>query len=896
MPEWTQRTDASDLAIAELLGGWSEGSDADRAVAEKLSGKAYGEWIGKIRDIALRPGTPLIQRDGSWKVVARYEGWYGLGPRLFDEHLARLKEAAVSVLSERDPKFELPSENRYAAFVYGKVRSYSQLLRNGLAESLALLGSHPQALISCSSRKAETIAILAVRELLEEADWLRWAGLNDVLPLLAEAAPGEFLDLVESALRSDTSPFNAIFAEEGDGVTGSNYMTGLLWALETLAWESTHLTRVVVLLGELAALDPGGKWGNRPANSLSTILLPWLPQTCAPVAKRKTAIATLLGEFPEVAWNLMLTLLPTAYQTSTRSRRPAWREMIPDDWTEGVTRREYDDQIIGYAELAISAAKQDLTKLAGLIDRLDGLPPAARDQVLAHLGSSAVTSMVEADRLRLWTELMDFVTKHRKFAEAGWAMPPEVVNAIATVAERLVPASPIHRHQRLFSERDFELYEAADNLEEQHKTLEERRQKAVDEVFSTGGVEAVLEFAKAVESPWRVGMAFGLDSTNDADVVILPALLECETKSLAQFAGGFVWARFRVREWQWIDSIDTSTWAPAQRGLLLAYLPFAAGTWERAARLLGDDQSAYWSKTRANPYEAANDLEFAIDRLVEYGRPCAAVECLKRLLHEKGPLVSEQTVRVLQALLHSPEDTRAMDGYAIGKLFKALQESPDTNADDLFRLEWAFLPALNRLHDAAPKLLERRLADDPTFFCEIIRHVFRSKNVERAAEEAPREQVNVIENAYRLLSGWKTPPGSTKVGTYDGEALRNWLKQVKAACAESGHLEVALSRVGHVLVYAPADPDGLWLHRSAARELNAKDANDMRDGFGTELFNSRGAFWASGGCEERELAAGYRSKADEVETQGYHRLADSLRRLANSYEREAEREKSYNND
>src|SRR5208337_5686922 len=98
------------------------------------------------------------------------------------------------------------------------------------------------------------------------------------------------------------------------------------------------------------------------------------------------------------------------------------------------------------------------------------------------------------------------------------------------------------------------------------------------------------------------------------------------------------------------------------------------------------------------------------------------------------------------------------------------------------------------------------------------------------------------------------PPGSTKVGTYDGEALRNWLKQVKAACAESGHLEVALSRVGHVLVYAPADPVGLWLHRSAARELNAKDANDMRAGFGTELFNSRGAVWASGGCEERELA------------------------------------------
>ncbi|MGO9072789.1 MAG: hypothetical protein ACLQEI_01245, partial [Terriglobales bacterium] len=332
------------------------------------------------------------------------------------------------------------------------------------------------------------------------------------------------------------------------------------------------------------------------------------------------------------------------------------------------------------------------------------------------------------------------------------------------------------------------------------------------------------------------------------------------------------------------------------RGILLAYLPFDSSTWERAARFLGDDESEYWSKTRANPYEAAKDLEFAIDRLVEHGRPWAAVQCLERHLHDKRPLVSEQAVRVLQALLHSPEDTRKMDGHAIQEVFKALQESPDTNADDLSRLEWAFLPVLNRLHGAAPKLLERRLADDPTFFCEIIRVVFRSKNVERPAEEAPKEQVNIIENAYRLLSEWKTPPGNMKAGTYDGEALSNWLKQVKAACAESGHLEVALSRVGHVLVYAPADADGLWLHRSAARELNANDANDMRDGFGTELFNSRGAFWASSGREERELAAGYRSKAEEVETQGYHRLADSLRRLANSYEREAERQTLDNND
>jgi hypothetical protein len=121
LPEWAEKSEAAELAIAVLLGSWSEESDADRAVAENLSGKVYGEWIGEMREIALRPATPLIQRDGQWKFIPRYEGWYTLGPRLFDEHIERLKIAAVSVLREKDPQFELPTDERYAASIHGKV-------------------------------------------------------------------------------------------------------------------------------------------------------------------------------------------------------------------------------------------------------------------------------------------------------------------------------------------------------------------------------------------------------------------------------------------------------------------------------------------------------------------------------------------------------------------------------------------------------------------------------------------------------------------------------------------------------------------------------------------------------------------------------------------------------
>jgi hypothetical protein len=42
VPEWAERSDAAELAIAMLLGSWNDKFDADRAAVENISGKVYG--------------------------------------------------------------------------------------------------------------------------------------------------------------------------------------------------------------------------------------------------------------------------------------------------------------------------------------------------------------------------------------------------------------------------------------------------------------------------------------------------------------------------------------------------------------------------------------------------------------------------------------------------------------------------------------------------------------------------------------------------------------------------------------------------------------------------------------------------------------------------------------
>jgi hypothetical protein len=70
MPEWAEKLPfAAELAIAAMLGSWTDASVADVAAVETVSGKAYGEWIETMREVTLRPGTPLAHRDGNWKFV-----------------------------------------------------------------------------------------------------------------------------------------------------------------------------------------------------------------------------------------------------------------------------------------------------------------------------------------------------------------------------------------------------------------------------------------------------------------------------------------------------------------------------------------------------------------------------------------------------------------------------------------------------------------------------------------------------------------------------------------------------------------------------------------------------------------------------------------------------------
>ncbi|MDE0429559.1 MAG: hypothetical protein OXH98_07275 [Caldilineaceae bacterium] len=876
------------LHLALLVGSWTHNSGSDQNAIHEMTGIEYSDWIHFMREISAIPNPPIIDQSGDWKFITRYEGWFAIGNKLYDEHLDKFHQTAVSVLREQDPQYELPRSERMMAGIRGMVLSHSPRLRSGIAETLALLGSQPDALTSCSIGRAASIANRTIQDTLFKADWKLWASLDQLLPLLAEAAPSEFMGAVEDALNQEPCPFDQLFAQEGVFPNGSNHMSGLLWALETLAWEERFLFRSCDILGRLAERDPGGSWSNRPSGSLARILLPQLPGTTASVEKRIATVRLLTQNIPLVGWNLLLSLTQTRKTFVIPSRRPAWRNVIPDTWNENIRNPQYlpkcQEQLDAYDQMLVEMACNDLSKLEEqeFVFHLPSLPNKLFQRTIDHISSNEFRKIHEKKRVRIWAELSRLVRLFRPQNGQSRAVGRDRIKSLEAAIERIAPTEQSTINSILFSRDAQLLIDEVENSSESEGVHERLCRDAVAELLVSGSINEVLQLAEVVEYPNQVAWALAVHADKDIDSKVLPSLLNEEDDRWIRFTRGYLSRRLEAKGWEWVDHLIDKSWTDAEKSLLLSRLPFKEEAWIRAEKLLGSQEGLYWRKASAllhvgTPGRVGN----AIEKLIIFGRARDAVRCIRTMLSQ-GMFYREHAILALMSIAQLEEPFDQDLRRDVIAIIQELQTDLEQNSEALWHIEWAYLGLLDGSSGATPVVLENRLASDPDFFCSFIKDILSPSET----EAQPDQGIKLA--AITLLWKWETPPGLQMDGTFSPDVFRRWLNRVKSVCSEPGVLEVALEEVGQVLVHCPADPKGLWIYREVAEELNIEEVEAMRLGFSRGVQNARGAHWVDPtGNPERELADTYRQRANEVEREGLWRLADTIRGIADRYDLEA---------
>ena len=887
--------DSSKLHFAILVGSWNDNSEADQQFISRLAGIKFSEWSDSMKRLSRRQNPPVTTYEGEWRIVGRFERWWELGDRLHNEDLEMFYLYATQVLAEPDPKFTLPPKERMMSSIRGLELQHSHQMRKGIAESLALLGSHPKALTSCSPRLGSFTARRSIFIILGDADWQRWASLLDLLPLLAEAAPDEFLDAVEDAIAKSPSPFDVLFAEEGTFPLGTSYVSGLLWALESLAWGKNYMRRVCNLLSHLASRDPGGEWANRPSRSLANVLSPFLPQTVSSVDSRIETVKEIIHKYPSVAWSLLSSLIQTKNIVLFPSHQPTWLDLIDEEWKDNafhvIDSSEVHDQIDAFSKMYVDMACKEFDRIIDkeFFHHFPALPNQSQMQIIDHLSSPEIDNVPEEKRTLLWKELSRFIRFQNEFSKDDQFLTGASFSRLKTIVKDFAPLHFSTINPIIFSSDAFLLYDKQDDWNESERIANNHRQKAVKDLMVNGDVEDVIELSLAVENPFLVGESLGMMTGETEDALILPSLFSSEQEHIQQFARGYVRGRWNHQKWEWVDNLNTSGWTTSQKTILLCCLPFDENTWQRAEVILKDKVKEYWTNVRVRPHHLQEEMSHAIDKLIGFGRPVAAIFCIRVALLNKT-FYRDEAIQALLFAANSQEEKYESFQYDVGTIIERLQSDLDRNDEILWHIELLYLPILDHIRGYSPVTLETRLASDPKFYCDIIQKVFLPQGVSHSKEQLDEEQSILKRLYFELLGNWRTPPGLQPDNSFSSSLFTSWLEQVKRISKKSGHFEIAIEQLGEVLVYCPPDPNGLWIPFAVAQALDNRENDAMRRGYSIGTYNLRGAHIIDPtGSPEIKLATQYRQKADQAYDLGLPHLARTMRIIADEYDREAEK-------
>ena len=680
-PHWAQSHSAAHpaarqaKAAALLAGQWTAGSpehavaSGDREVLVRLAGGDIGYESLELEFDALTGSDPMLSRSGStWQLVNPNEAWLLLAEHLLNADIVyRFIGVATKVLEERDPLDDLSGDEHFEAQLRGVGRRYSRALRLGMARTLALLCIHGSGVSLSDGRDAADLARRCVQQLLEPDDATgtsiaarvrRLAELGEVMPLLAEAAPDEFVAAVDQTLQSHPEATRLWFTDSRDdlSVAGtSSPHTHLLFALETLAWLPSGLPDVADILLRLEMLDPDGRLAHRPAATFAAIFSYWAPQTGIDHRDRLEVLRGLhdrlrspgadSGSVRALA-QLLAALMPRGSSLIIPGTPPQIREYeLPPERVSGEVVSDYLGEVV---ELLVSVTehrvreRRDATAMLDLIETSGGvttatsLPPPARDRLWALFEEAF--SMFELDELTaVGQRLQGLIRSHTSYSDADWALPADETDRLDRLAHQIagdpaIPADPVEANLWLFAEYHPDLGDKItrrDDTAAYEQTLRTRRTAAVGEVARAEDLSGLYRLAARAEADGRaapvavIGVALedlesGLGDDADSDQPLLDGDIETrmlealdlpvddpanssEERCQAGVARGYFFARLRrTRQggddgWAWLSELlHREGITTAQQARLVELTDDCPRAWQEAEALGPAVLTAYW--------------------------------------------------------------------------------------------------------------------------------------------------------------------------------------------------------------------------------------------------------------------------------------------------------------
>jgi len=877
-PKWA--ASGRELIPALLACGWDGAKPGDREIIQKLAQEDYAAYERRIVHWPSSEDPPLEKAGTVWKLLAPADALAQLGAHITDADFDTLAEIAKDVFSERSPDLDRPPDEFISRA--GK-RRHSDWLRRGVVTSLLQLSYFSKRLKLGTSRDAETIVTDQFRDLpalTENYDLI--ASIGGDLQYLAEAAPESFLTALERLLEGDKEASRLFFAERGQ-LSPVSYHTGVLWALDVLAWSPDLLGRVSELLASYAEIDPGGRLMNRPINSLRGIYLPWRPATNATLARRMEVLDGLRARRPDVAWRLIESLLPRTHDSASDTSRPRFEEFGASE-RERVTRGLVALATHNVVERAVADAGHQPERWKPIIEHLHAMEPQSLEYCLVRL--SELEGELEGEqRTAIWSILRDQINRHRKYKDARWALHPTIVERLNAIALALTPSDTKQQIAWLF---DDQFPDVEGRGRAAIEIADAARTDAIKSLLAERGMDGVKSLAKSAKLPHLVGRALFAAAPESGDDLDVFASWH-ESDALRAMAVGYSLLRQHRDERTWTQSVmklaetgKISTDALVEHAL--AWQDSLA-LWQDLQQTNPEAAKTYWQKTHWPLARTPEEAEYATDALLAVDRGVTALAMMhQQLKHLSTQRIVTAIRGALEQIVSDSNASEQLTDHFLQESFAELRGRSDVDEDEIASLEWQCLPLLD-YGQTSGLFLHQRMARDAAFFFSALQLIYRPKDDETPLSKQDEARAS---QAYRMLMHFETVPGA-KGDSLDYIELRAWIDALRQLGVEHDYTEITEAYIGHILAHAAADPDDCaWPHQSVRRVIDELASSEIERGVQIERFNMRGVVtkaMGEGGRQERDLADNYRKWA--ATASATPRSARLLSAMAKQWDEEA---------
>lgn len=914
-PQWAADEEiAAELVPFFLVGAWSSANTTDQTLLALLADKGGYDELDKVCHRLARLDDAPVWAVGTYRgVVSKVDLLFAIAGSVGLDDLRKYFDLAKIVLGEDDPKLDLPEERRWFSGMGEKTREFSSVMRQGVAETLVLLAVHGKSLFqSRLGIDCEFEAEKLIRETLDPLTTRKLEANDRDLPVYAEAAPHTFLKMLEEDLKAGHPETYGLLRPAESSLFGGCPRTGLIWALEVLAWNPEHLPRVSMILAQLSEIEIEDNWINKPINTLQSIFRVWMPQTAASHEERLDAIRGIKEKYPEIAWRICIEQIHRGHGSGDYNERPKWRtdaQGFGEPFKTWVPIIQFMRDLV---ELMFQWEHHTPSMLGDLVKRLPDLRKLgqdSQDHVWQLIDAWLATKPSDRDK----ADLREIIRRNVLSRMGKRQTNPDEYAVLSKIAKsvcgKLEPSDVLCRHDWLFrtgwvEDSADELIEEDPDFRAKERHIQQLRVSALNAILDERGLAGAVELAEMGDCAFEIGR---LMTNNILDSQVYPEFvvevlgscngdhdaLELRCKQLLN--GAMFGIHQHDESATTFDGIKTAL-SPEQFCVVLMLSPFRKSTWQLVDNLPSELQEKYWINVQPHwIHDADDENNEAVERLLRAKRPRAAFACVHYKLDELNP---ELLFRMMSDVVTEdvdPQKHYQLEEYYIDKAFRLIDASSEITLEQKAGLELAYMDALARpWNDNAFGLpnLEKYIEANPEFFVQAVVWTYKRSDDGKDPDgwAVPEEQIQLrAKRGYKLLEGLRKFPGQGRPQREEQQKLLSWVRTVRELCEQLKRRDMGDQCIGKMLAHSPVGADGIWPCESVRHVMEKAHSEQIMRGAHTGLYNSRGVVTrVEGGAQERELADKYRRWAVALRASHPFVSSELLMGMVRTYEHEAQ--------